>query len=88
MFVRSKKSGKYQYLQIVENQRVDGKVRQNVIATLGRLDVLQKTGKLDAMVRSCSRFLEHSAVLSAHRNGQVEAAVNKRLGPALVFDRL
>ena len=88
MFVRTKKSGKYQYLQIVQNERVDGKVRQNVIATLGRLDVLQKTGKLDAMVRSCSRFLEHSAVLSAHRNANVEPAANHRLGPALVFDRL
>ncbi|MDA1056029.1 MAG: IS1634 family transposase [Planctomycetota bacterium] len=40
------------------------------------------------MVRSCSRFLEHSAVLSAHRDGQVEPVANKRLGPALVFERL
>lgn len=88
MFVRSKKSGQYEYLQVVENQRVDGKVRQNVIATLGRVDVLQQTGKLDAMVRSCSRFLEHSAVLSAHRDGKVEPVSNKRLGPALVFERL
>ena len=38
MFVRSKKSGTYEYLQIVENQRIDGQVRQRVIATLGRLD--------------------------------------------------
>lgn len=30
MFVRVKKSGKYQYLQIVESQRVDGRVRQPV----------------------------------------------------------
>ena len=44
MFVRPKKSGKYEYLQVVENQRVDGKVRQRVIATLGRLDVLQCQG--------------------------------------------
>ena len=38
MFVRTKKSGAYQYLQIVENERIDGKVRQRVIVTLGRLD--------------------------------------------------
>jgi hypothetical protein len=36
MFVRKKKSGKYQYLQIVENQRVNGRVVQKVITTLGR----------------------------------------------------
>jgi hypothetical protein len=88
MFVRVKKSGKYQYLQVVCNERVEGRVRQQVIATLGRLDVLKSTGHLDALVRSCSRFLEHSAVLSAHRQGKIEPASVKRLGPALVFERL
>ena len=45
MFVRAKRSGAYEYLQVVESQRIDGKVRQRVIATLGRLDVLRATGK-------------------------------------------
>jgi len=40
MFVRAKKSGAYQYLQLVHNERVDGKVRQQVMATLGRLVVI------------------------------------------------
>ncbi len=31
MFARVKKSGKYQYLQIVENKKVKGKVKQRVI---------------------------------------------------------
>ena len=35
MFVRAKKSGAYEYLQLVHNERVDGKVRQQVIATPG-----------------------------------------------------
>ena len=35
MFARVKKSGRYQYLQIVHNERVDGRVKQRVIATLG-----------------------------------------------------
>jgi len=47
MFVRSKSSGKHEYLQIVENERIDGQVRQRVIATLGRLDVLQASGQID-----------------------------------------
>ena len=38
MFARTKKSGKYEYLQIVENHREGEKVNQRVIATLGRLD--------------------------------------------------
>ena len=51
MFVRAKKSGAYQYLQLVRSERVDGHVRQQVIATLGRLDVLQDAGRIDALKR-------------------------------------
>ena len=47
MFPRVKRSGKYEYLQIVENRRVDGKVRQQVIASLGRFDKLRESGELD-----------------------------------------
>jgi hypothetical protein len=38
MFASVKKSGKYQYLQIVENRKEKGKVKQRVIATVGRMD--------------------------------------------------
>jgi hypothetical protein len=88
MFVRRKKSGAYEYLQIVHNERIDGRVKQRVIATLGRLDVLQKTGQLDALLASCSQFAEHTAVLTAHRQGRISAAEKVRIGPALVFERL
>jgi len=88
MFVRVKRSGQYQYLQVVHNERIDGRVQQRVIATLGRLDVLRKTGQLDALLASCARFAEHSAVLSAQRQGQVAAAAKLRIGPPLVFERL
>jgi len=55
MFVRAKKSGAYQYLQLVRSERVDGHVRQQVIATLGRLDVLQNAVRIDALIASCAR---------------------------------
>jgi hypothetical protein len=40
MFVRAKKSGLHQYLQVVENRREGTKVVQRVISTLGRVDQL------------------------------------------------
>lgn len=40
MFVRVKPSGRYKYLQIVENSREGKKVKQHVLCTLGRLDRL------------------------------------------------
>jgi hypothetical protein len=88
MFVRAKKSGDHHYLQVVHNERVDGRVRQRVIATLGRLDLLQQSGQVDALVSSAARFAQHVAVLNAQRQGDVQPAQTVRIGPALVFDRL
>jgi len=88
MFVRAKKSGAYEYLQIVENQRVDGHVRQRVIATLGRLDVLQATGQIDAILSSGARFAQKVSVLDAHKHGRLPPAETIKVGPPKVFGRL
>ena len=88
MFVRVKKSGKYQYLQIVHNQRSGGQVRQRVLGTLGRLDVLKASGQLDGLLASCARFAQHSAVLSAERENRLEPLRRVRIGPPLIFERL
>ena len=90
MFFRTKTSGKYQYLQLVENQRVDGKVRQTVLATIGRLDRLNESGAIDRFVRSAARFGENLMILSAarERSGHDPEAVVRSIGPVLVFERL
>jgi len=88
VFVRAKKSGRYEYLQVVRNVREGKQIRQQVIATLGRLDMLQKTGQLDALLSSCARFADKVAVLDAVREGRVEPAEALRIGPPLVFERL
>jgi hypothetical protein len=88
MFVRVKRSGQYEYLQVVHNQRSGGRVQQRVMATLGRLDLLRQSGQLDALLASCARFAEQTAVLSACRQGRVCAAARVRIGPPLVFERL
>lgn len=88
MFARIKKSGPYQYVQVVHNERVDGQVRQRVIATLGRLDVLKKTGQLDGLLESLARFSDHVAVLNALRSNQITPSSTVHLGPPLVFEKL
>ena len=52
MFFRLKKSGERAYVQIVENKRIDGAVRQSVIATLGRADELDASGALASLLAS------------------------------------
>jgi len=47
---------KRRYLQICENKRQDGKVRQKVLGNLGRLEELPKKGQLDKLFCSLARF--------------------------------
>jgi Transposase DDE domain len=88
MFFRTKKSGTRSYLQIVENRWQDGRPRQRVIATLGRLDQLQQTGQLDALLVSGARLAQSVLLLSAHAKGQLPIITTRRIGPALIFERL
>jgi hypothetical protein len=55
---------------------------------LGRLDHLQASGQLDALLASGARWAQHALLLSAQANGQVPTITTRRLGPALVFERL
>ena len=88
MFFRTKKSGPRTYLQIAENRREAGQVKQRVVATLGRLDQLQGSGKLDSLLRSGARFADAVLLLSAHKNGELPVVNTQRIGPALIFERL
>jgi Transposase DDE domain len=88
MFARIKKSGNYQYVQVVHNQRIDGRVRQRVVATLGRLDVLKETGQLDGLVESLARFSDHVTILNALKSNQITPSRTVHLGPPLVFEKL
>jgi Transposase DDE domain len=88
MFFRVKPAGIYRYLQIAHSVREGKKVRQQVIATLGRLDLLQQSGQLERLMRSGVRHCEGLAVLDAHAAGQMEPVSVRRIGPGLVFGRL
>jgi hypothetical protein len=88
MFFRTKSSGSRSYLQIVENRWEDGRPRQRVIATLGRLDHLQQSGQLDALLTSGARLAQSVLLLSEHAKGQLPTITTRRIGPALIFQRL
>jgi len=86
MFARVKKSGKYQYLQIVENRREGQKTVQRVLATIGRLDQMHQKGEVEKLISSISRFSEKVLLILS---SQSEArASTKKTGPALIFERL
>ena len=88
MYFRKKTSGGRAYLQIVESRRDGKQVRQQVIATLGRIDELQSSGQLDRLLRSGARFATEAVVLDAVENETAMRVAARRIGPALVFERL
>jgi transposase len=87
LFARVKKAGPYEYLQIVENRREDKKSRQRVIATVGRMDELRAKGQIETLTRSLSRFSEKALLVLSDRNDSLRAEA-KKIGPALIFERL
>ena len=86
MFARIKKSGKYQYLQIVENRKEKGKVKQRVIATIGRMDQLHPKGRVETLIRSLSRFSEKTLLILSGKSDVSADAVT--IGPSIIFERL
>jgi hypothetical protein len=92
MFVRNKRSvgkdGVYDYLQIVRSYREGGKVKQQIIGSLGRRDHLLASGELDGLLRSLAKFSENLRVVEAGRDSGLVARTARQWGPALVFGRL
>jgi hypothetical protein len=92
MFVRIKtiaQDGRsYEYLQIVRSVRDGGRVRQELVASLGRRDLLVATGKLDGLVQALARFSTRLRVVEAAKDARFVAREARSWGPALVFGRL
>jgi hypothetical protein len=70
------------------NRWEDGRPRQPVLATLGRLDPLPQRGQLDALLVSGARWAQSVLLLAAHAQGPLPTLTTRRSGPALVFERL
>jgi hypothetical protein len=88
MYFRRKTSAGRAYLQIVASRRTGEQVRQQVIVTLGRYEDLQASGQLERLLRSGARFAAKAMVLSAAADDAAIKIAVRRIGPALVFERL
>jgi hypothetical protein len=88
MFARDKRIGPYTYVYLVENVREEGRTKQRIIANLGRKEVVVARGDLDRLARSVARLAQRSMVLSVVEGEAPPNAVCRRIGPALLFERL
>ena len=88
MAFRTQTSGSRPDLPIVEDRGEDGRTRQRVVVTRGRLDQLQQDGRLDALPASGARLSRSVPLLSASTKGQLPTITARRLGPAPISQRL
>jgi hypothetical protein len=81
---RNKDGTSRRYLHLLRSRRVDGRTRQELVCSLGRLDILQAEGGLDRLIEGLTRYSEKQWV-------QMQALAGgwqKIYGPVLVFRRL
>jgi hypothetical protein len=88
VFIRTKHVSGHDYVQLVESRWEDGRSRQRVIATLGRLDQLQEKGQVEGWMRSLIRLSDKVSVQAAHAEGNLRALSVRHIGPEQVFGRL
>ncbi len=86
MYTRIKKSGKYEYLQICQSIREGKKVKQRVIATIGRMDQLNDKGEIERLVRSLAKYSDKVLMVLSGKSDP--KAQNYKIGPSLIFERL
>jgi hypothetical protein len=92
MFVRVKNvqanGRRYRYLQVVENFRDAGRVRQRILGSLGRLDELLASGELERVITQLVEQCPSVRLLRAEQTGALAVLGDQSWGPVLVFDRL
>ena len=91
MFLRclafSRKDGSQRkYLQIVQTYRESGRVRQKIIANLGRLDELIASGTLEKLSDALSRYVEKKELLCKAEELMATSALS--FGPVPIFTAL
>ncbi len=92
MYVRTKtftnKDGSTRtYLYLVEAVRSSGKVRQEIVANLGRIERLQEKG-LDSIIEGLARYSKKQWICSRAKEPALSGSEARSWGPALVFRRL
>ena len=86
MFVRTKRTGKNEYLQIVQNYREGYKTKQHIIGNLGRVDEVAGSKDIDTLISKLSNYSKETLMVL---NGQSKIDAHSiSIGPALIFERL
>ncbi len=85
MFVREKTARGHTYLDLVDNEREGGRIRQRIIRALGRKAVLIASGELERLGAWRARHCDRAIILCDLAAGHIACT---RIGGALLLGRL
>lgn len=83
--VKTKKGKISEYLVIVENKRIEGKVRQKVVANLGRMELLRDTNIADILIEKIKDYARTSKLMDM---AKTSCDWSKEYGIILILRRL
>jgi hypothetical protein len=87
MYIRTKKSGKNRYLQVIQSYRDEkGRPRQKVIGTLGKVEDCENEGVIDSLMTSLARFDNKALLILTGKEDISADAV--RIGPGIICEHL
>ena len=87
MYIRTKKSGRNRYLQVIRSYRDEkGGPRQKVIGTLGKVEDCENEGIIDSLMTSLARFDNRALLILTGKEDISADAV--RIGPGIICERL
>jgi hypothetical protein len=84
--IRGRHGQVYTYLELVYSQRLDGKVRQERVCSLGRVEELQKRGAIDRMIAKLSTAAKYRWVRAEAL--KLGTPWVREYGPVLLMRRL
>ena len=83
---KNKDGSTREYLYIVESKRAEGRMRQRVIATLGRLDVLEEKEKISKLAEKLAAFQEKENLIDLAKD--LKADWSKEYGILLILRQI
>ena len=86
MRFKNKDGSTREYLQLIKSYRQGKRTRQKLVANLGRLDILKKSGQIDRLAEGLRKYKEREDVIAFAKD--IIAKWSKIYGPPIIMRKI
>jgi len=83
---KNKDGSTREYLQLIKSYRQGKKTRQKLVANLGRLDILKKSGQIERLAKALQKYREKEEVIALAKDIMVRWS--KIYGPVVILRKI